>query len=82
MESLRHDRERYLTEGIASPDLAVVSGDLVLGAKEQGDEGKRGFASSEYLRIAKRIVGLVSVLAETRFFFSFSSDLYISKCRF
>ncbi len=31
LESLRLDRDRYVSEGIMSPDLAVVSGDIVYG---------------------------------------------------
>lgn len=41
IESLRHDRDRYLAEGISSPDLVVVSGDLVLGVKDNDDAGAR-----------------------------------------
>lgn len=41
LESLRRDRERYVQEGIAAADIAVVSGDLVLGVKENNEDGKR-----------------------------------------
>jgi hypothetical protein len=40
LESLRRDRGRYIEEKIAPPDLAVVSGDLVLGVKDDSDAGR------------------------------------------
>lgn len=41
LDSLRRDRTRYLSEEIPSPDLVVVSGDVVLGVREDCDDGKR-----------------------------------------
>lgn len=37
IESLRRDQERYVQDGVPLPDLAIVSGDLVLGVKGIGD---------------------------------------------
>ncbi len=41
LESLRLDRERYMAaEGLLAPDIAVVSGDIVLGVSDAGADAK------------------------------------------
>lgn len=37
IESLRRDRERYVEKGIPTPDIAIVSGDVIHGARGTGD---------------------------------------------
>ena len=38
LESLRRDRERYTADGIPTPDVAVVSGDIVYGVTSDGPD--------------------------------------------
>lgn len=48
IESLRRDREHYLQEGLSTPDLVIVSGDLALGVKGASD-AMRADLARQYL---------------------------------
>ncbi|WP_081769038.1 metallophosphoesterase [Herbaspirillum sp. RV1423] len=62
LESLRLDRERYVSAGISAPDLAIVSGDLVLGVKEDTAE-----STNELKRQYAEVSEFLSLLADLMF---------------
>ncbi len=70
LESLRLDRERYVNEGLPTPDLAIVSGDIVYGVSTYGEE-----SDAALKRQYDEAHGFLARLADT--FFSGDRDRVI-----
>lgn len=63
LESLRLDKERYLKEGLQSPDLAVVSGDIVYGVKDN-DKASDSNLKAQYDEAETFLIGLADLFFE------------------
>lgn len=57
LESLRLDRERYIAEGLSSPDIAIVSGDIVYGVTKD-DPSSDAALKSQYAEAHEFLIRL------------------------